>query len=97
MIKYIKRFIRALLVHAVVFTVIAIGYVLVMSVYLLRQIKLIPFLHNTFVIVVKLMWIDAKIYVDTGKKGNSLQHLQEGFKNLNSKLKTKITEIKFDK
>lgn len=83
---YIKRFILASLTQIVFLPLLGVGYIFVMLLYLFREIKLIPFLHFTFVTVVKFMWRDLKVYMDTGKYGGNLKELQTVLENWRDKL-----------
>jgi len=83
---YIKRFILAALTQVVFLPLLFVGYIFVMVLYLFREIKLIPFLHVVFVVVVKFTWIDLKVYMATGKYGSSLKELQTVLENFRDKL-----------
>jgi hypothetical protein len=83
MMGSIKRLINALLMQVVFLPILAVGYVLVMTCYVFREVKLIPFIHFTFVTVVRFAWRDALIYIKTGNYGGNLSKLQGVFESFN--------------
>lgn len=86
---YIKRLTIVALILILTYLLLACTYIVVIFIYLFREIKLIPFVHSAFLIIFKLAFVDLRTYVSTGRKGGGLNKLKSATKDFENKLNAK--------